>query len=121
MKIILSTDAPGLEANLDPRFGRAAYFLLIDPATKEWEAVMNPALYSSGGAGVQAAQLATQHQCSAVISGEFGPNAYNSLAAVGVDMYKYGNCTSIQDVLDRYNAGQLEKVLSPGSAGHHGR
>lgn len=121
MKILLSTSAPGIEAPLDPRFGRAAYFLIVDPETLADQSMPNPALTSSGGAGVQAAQVATQYQVTAVISGDFGPNAYEALAAAGIDMYKFGSCSSVQDVLSRFNAGQLEKVFSPGHAGHHGQ
>ncbi len=121
MKLILSTTSAGLDASLDPRFGRCAYFLLIDPQTMEWQSLPNPALHSGGGAGVQAAQLAANHQCQAVVSGEFGPNAFDALAAAGIDMYKYGALGSVQEVIEGYLAGTLERVQGPGNAGHHGR
>lgn len=121
MKILLSTSSQGIDAPLDPRFGRCAYFLIIDPETMAEQSLLNPALTSSGGAGVQAAQVANQYQVSAVISGDFGPNAYEALAAAGIEMYKYGSCSSVQEVLTKFSAGQLEKVFGPTHAGHHGR
>ena len=121
MKIILSTTASGLDASLDPRYGRCAYFLVVDPQSMEWQALPNPALHSGGGAGVQAAQLAANHQCQAVVSGEFGPNAFDALAAAGIEMYKYGSLGSVQEVLEHYLDGTLESVQGPGNAGHHGR
>lgn len=121
MKILLSTSAPAIDAALDPRFGRCAYFLVVDVDTHEFQAMPNPALTSSGGAGVQAAQVASQHQCAAVVSGDYGPNAYDALAAAGIDMYKYGDSASVKEVLDRFSTGQLEKVFGPGHAGHHGQ
>jgi predicted Fe-Mo cluster-binding NifX family protein len=121
MKILMSTSASGIDAPLDPRFGRCGYFLVVDLQTRTSESLPNPALTSSGGAGIQAAQLATQRQVSAVISGDFGPNAYEALAAAGIDMYKYGNCSTVQEVIERFSAGQLEKISGPGRAGHHGR
>ena len=53
MKILLSTSAPAIDAALDPRFGRCAYFLVVDVDTHEFQAMPNPALTSSGGAGGQ--------------------------------------------------------------------
>ena len=121
MKIILSTTSAGLDANLDPRFGRCGFFLVLDPQTRLWESLPNPALHSGGGAGVQAAQLAANQQAQAVVSGEFGPNAYDALSAAGIEMYKYGALGSVQEVIEGYLAGTLESVQGPGNAGHHGR
>ncbi len=56
MKVLISASAPKLESSLDPRFGRAAYFLVVDSDTLEWTALENPAVHASGGAGIQAAQ-----------------------------------------------------------------
>jgi predicted Fe-Mo cluster-binding NifX family protein len=40
-KIAVSASGPDLEARVDPRFGRAPYFLLINPDTLEFEALAN--------------------------------------------------------------------------------
>jgi predicted Fe-Mo cluster-binding NifX family protein len=120
MKILLTTVEPKLESPVDPRFGRGAYFLVVDPETLEWQVAPNPAISAPGGAGVQAAQFVVDHQCSAVISGDFGPNAYNALKAAGVPMYLFGDSRNVQDVIERYKAGQLQPVGSPSPAGHKG-
>jgi len=120
MKIILSVTSPKLDSDLDPRFGRAAYYLIVDLDTMNWEAVENPALNASGGAGIQAAQFVTKHQCQAVLSGDFGPNAFNALKAAGVGMYLYGSASGVQQALDLFKAGKLEMLAAPTAAGHHG-
>lgn len=123
MKIILTTVLPNLESEVDPRFGRGAYYLIVDPQTLEWQAAPNPAISASGGAGVQAAQFVAEHGCSAVISGDFGPNAYDALKAAGVAMYQYGSCRTVQEAIKRFRSGLLQAVEAPSPAGHqrHGR
>jgi len=121
MKLLLSTASPGLNGALDPRFGRCTYFTMVDTESMASSDAPNPALSASGGAGVQAAQFATLQGCQAVVSGDFGPNAFDALAAAGIEMYKYGDCSTIQEVVQRYKNGQLEKVSGPGHTGKHGR
>jgi len=120
MKIILSVTSPKIDSELDPRFGRAAHFLVVNVDTMDWQAFDNPALNASGGAGIRAAQFVTEHQCQAVISGDFGPNAFGALSAAGIGMYLYGTASSVQQVIDLFKAGKLEMLSAPTAAGHHG-
>lgn len=118
MKIVLTTQIPDLEAELDPRFGRGAYFLIVDPETLEWQSMPNPALNASGGAGIRAAQALTEAGCQAVVSGDFGPNAYEALSEAGIAMYLFGSCRTVREALERFNAGQLEQLSAPSRPGH---
>jgi predicted Fe-Mo cluster-binding NifX family protein len=120
MKILLTTTSPSLEAGVDHCFGRGAYFLIMDTLTQEWAAHPNPGVNASGGAGTLAAQFASNHKVEAVISGDFGPNAYNALQAVGVAMYLLGTSRTGQDAFEKLQAGQLERVGAPTGQGHHG-
>jgi predicted Fe-Mo cluster-binding NifX family protein len=117
MKIILTTASLDIDAQLDPRFGRGAYFLIIDPDTLEWQAVPNPAISAPGGAGIRAAQFVTDQKCEAVISGDFGPNAYNALKAAGISMYLYGSCRTVQEAIQRFKSGQIEPLVTPAGKG----
>ena len=119
MKIVITTVAPNIELVVDPRFGRGAYLLVVDPDTLEWQAHANPGVNASGGAGILATQFVTEHQVDAVISGDFGPNAFDALSAAGVAMYLLGESRTAQDVIVRFKAGQLERVGTPTNSGHH--
>ena len=110
MKIIMTTVAPNIESEVDPRFGRGAYLLVIDTDTLEWQAHPNPGVGASGGAGIQAAQFVTEHKADAVISGDFGPHAFEALHAAGVPMYLFGDSRTAQDVIAHFKAGQLSRV-----------
>ncbi len=122
MKIVLSTSAADITAEIDPRFGRGSYLLLVDLDTMEWQAYLNPALYASGGAGIQTAQFVTSHQAQAVISGDFGPHAFEALKAAGVAMYHYGEARTASEAIQRFKAGQLRPAgLSTRPAGDNRR
>ena len=110
MQIIMTTAAPHIDSALDPRFGRGAYFLSVDPHTLEWQAFPNPGVNAPGGAGIKAAQYVAEQKAEAVISGDFGPHAFDALRSAGVPMYLFGSNNSVRDVIARYNDGQLEQV-----------
>jgi predicted Fe-Mo cluster-binding NifX family protein len=121
MKIAVTTTTDNLDSPFDPRFGRAANFVIVDMETDEWEAYPNPAVNASGGAGVQAAQFISQHGAKAAISGDFGPKAYSALAAAGVEMFlaPADDALTARELLARYQMSQLEQVSAPTSPGYH--
>ena len=121
MKIIITTISPDIESQVDPRFGRGAYFLLVDPDTMEWQAFPNPAVSASGGAGIQAAQFASEQKAEAIISGDFGPNAYNAINAAGLHMYLFGLCRTAREAIEHFKSGQLKGISAPTKSSPHAR
>jgi predicted Fe-Mo cluster-binding NifX family protein len=119
MKIILTTTSPNLDSEVDPRFGRGGYFLVVDSDLLEWEAHPNPGVGAAGGAGTLAAQFVANQKARAVISGDFGPNAYNALDAAGIEMYLFGTSRTGREAIERFKAGNLERVGAPTGPGHH--
>jgi len=122
MKLAISVSGNSLKSTFDARFGRAAGFCIVDTESGEWETFENPALSASGGAGVQASQFVAKHGAQAVVSGAFGPNAFDTLAAAEIEMYLApGNETHTPpEILEMFKAGQLTKAKLPTHAGHHG-
>jgi predicted Fe-Mo cluster-binding NifX family protein len=110
MKIILTAVSPDIESNVDPRFGRGAYLLVVDSDTLEWQAHPNPGVTAPGGAGIQAAQFVTGQKAEAVISGDFGPHAFEALNAAKLPMYLFGNCRTVREVIAQFKAGQLQRI-----------
>jgi predicted Fe-Mo cluster-binding NifX family protein len=122
MKIAISISGNSLNSPVDARFGRTAAFCIVDVETGEWQAFDNPALSASGGAGVQASQFVAKHGVQAVISGAFGPNAFDTLAAAGIKMYLApdNETHTAAEILEMFRAGLLTKVEAATHAGHHG-
>ena len=121
MKLAISISGNTLDSPFDARFGRAAAFCIVDTKTGEWQAFDNPALSASGGAGVQAAQFVARQGAEAVISGAFGPNAFDTLAASEIEMYLAPAMKpTAAEILDMFNAGELTKAEAATHEGHHG-
>jgi len=121
MKIILTATSPSIASKVDMRFGRGAFLVVVDPDTLDWQAYPNSGVGAMGGAGTLAAQFAANQEAEAVISGDFGPNAYYALQAAGIAMYLYGASATVKEAIERFKAGQLDRVAAPTSQGHRSR
>jgi predicted Fe-Mo cluster-binding NifX family protein len=118
MKIAVSASGPDLEGPIDPRFGRAPYFLLVNPDTLEFEVVANQInLQAVQGAGIQAATLVARHRPAAVITGHCGPKAYDTLVAAGIPVI-LGVEGSIRAAVEQYRQGNLQAAPAPDVVGH---
>ncbi len=114
MKIALSTVEGRLEAALDPRFGRAAYFLIVDPENLQFGAIPNPNVNARGGAGIQSAQLVLEKGAEVVITGSCGPNAFRVLQSAGVSIYEGGHGTARQ-MIRNWKDNKLAQTQQPHS------
>jgi len=80
MKVAVTSTGKELESNLDPRFGRAAYSIIVDPDTMAFEVVENSQnLDLPQGAGIQAGKTVVDHHVDALITGHCGPKAFRVL------------------------------------------
>lgn len=119
MKLAISTASPQINAEIDARFGRCTYFVVIDTATRAWEALPNPAASAGGGAGTQAVQFLANQGVSAVVGPHFGPNAFTALEAAGIQIYS-ADSGRADELLEDFVAGRLELVTEAGEFGRHG-
>ena len=119
MKIAITASGLTLDANLDPRFGRCAYFLVVDTNTMEFEAVENPNVALGGGAGIQSAQLMAAKDVKFVLTGNCGPNAHETLSAAGIGVIP-GCSGTVRDAVEWFKAGQFNTASEPTVARHSG-
>ena len=119
MKVAISTQSSDIDSLVDPRFGRAAWFVIVDSESSQWTAVDNRRnADASGGAGVQAGTVVVDQGAEAVITGNVGPNAHKVLAAAGIAIYQAGNGTTAREALRSLNTQELTAVEAPTVAGH---
>jgi len=119
MKIAVSANGKNLDAPMDPRFGRCAYFVIVDTEDMSFEAFDNANIALSGGAGIQSAQFVASKGANVVITGNCGPNAVRTLSAAGVDLI-VGQTGTVRQVIDKYKAGKLEKTAEANVRDHYG-
>ena len=106
MKICITAQGETLDASIDPRFGRCQFFIFADTETEEFEAIKNPNIESMGGAGIQSGQLVAEKEVKAVLTGNVGPNAFETLKAAGIDVIT-GVSGTIQESIEKYARGEL--------------
>lgn len=119
MKICITSMGEDINAEVDPRFGRCKYFLIVDTETMDAESVSNEGISSSGGAGIQAAQMVAKTGAVTVITGNIGPNAFQTLTAAGIKVITGVN-GNINQVVDKFKKGELKEINSPSVGSHFG-
>ena len=119
MKIVVSSSGENINAQLDPRFGRCPYFIFVDSESLEFEAVPNESMMASGGAGIQAAQTVANKGAEVVITGNVGPNAFQTLNAAGLKIIT-GAAGTIQEVIEKFKNGELRETKSANVNSHFG-
>ncbi len=119
MKICVSATADNLDAQLDPRFGRCLYLVIVDSKTMQFKAVPNMAAGSTDGAGIQAAQNVVNNGVKVVITGNVGPNAFGALSAAGIEILT-GATGTVREVVEKFKKGELQSASAPTVGGHFG-
>jgi len=118
MKICITSQGSELSSQVDPRFGRAAIFLMVDSDTGKFEVVDNKQnLQAAQGAGIQAAQNVAGAKAKAVITGHCGPKAFSTLKAAGIDIFT-GASGTVAQALESWKTGKLEKASGADVEGH---
>jgi predicted DNA-binding protein (UPF0251 family)/predicted Fe-Mo cluster-binding NifX family protein len=121
-KIAVSSESPDLDGPVDPRFGRAAGFIIVDPDTMANEYIENSASQGMAqGAGIQTAELMTRHGVGVVLTGYVGPKAFQALSAVGIKIGQNLEDLSVRQALEKYKNGQVAMAGSPNRGGGGGR
>ena len=119
MRICVTAFSDKPDADVDPRFGRCRYFVIIDSETMNYEVAENTGLDTAGGAGIQAAQTIANKGVDVLITGNIGPNAFNVLSAAQIKMVT-GASGTVKEVVERYKRGDLQETENATVGGHFG-
>jgi predicted Fe-Mo cluster-binding NifX family protein len=109
--ISVTHEGEGLGALMDARFGRAEAFLVVDRETGEVvENIDNASVGASHGAGTAAANAMRSGGVEAVISGRFGPKAFDALRALGIETWVAPPGITAGEALHLFDEGDLEQM-----------
>lgn len=118
MRIAITSTGRELDSNLDSRFGRAEYFIIVDPETMAFEVVENSQNFNlPQGAGIQAGKTVADHKVDALITGHCGPKAFKVLQSAGVKIMT-GASGKIVDAIAQFKNGELEAATEADVDGH---
>ena len=118
MKVIITAKADNPDGPMDMRFGRAAYFIMMDTETDQWSAHDNSQVLNlPQGAGIQAGTAVDKLGAKALVTGNVGPKAFQTLSAARIDMYLASGGT-VREVFDKFKNGELSPVKQNNVEGH---
>ncbi len=120
MKIAVTSRGDTMDSPVDPRFGRAASFIIFDTDTQAFEARDNSQnLNAMQGAGIQAARNVSEFGAEVVITGHCGPKAFRALQAANVKVV-VGADGTVAEMIDKLQSGELAPTDSADVEGHWG-
>jgi predicted Fe-Mo cluster-binding NifX family protein len=110
MLIAVTSTGDILDALVNEKFGRCQYFLVIDPDTMKFEAVLNPAEKAQGGAGPKAAEVIINKGVNVLLTGHIGDKAEEALKRgnIKIDDHLTENL-SVKEALDIYLSKQKQE------------
>jgi predicted Fe-Mo cluster-binding NifX family protein len=118
MKIAVTSRGADLDAQVDPRFGRAAYILIVDSDSFAFEAINNDEnLNAMRGAGIQAASLISDKGAEVLLTGSCGPNAFRTLASANVKV-AIGAAGTVREAVTSFKEGKLRFAEEADVEGH---
>jgi len=118
MKVAVTSQGSDLSSQVDPRFGRASKFIIVDTDTGEFSVRDNAQNVNAvQGAGIQAARSVVDLEVAAVITGNVGPKAFATLQAGNVKVYP-GASGTVKEAVERFKAGQLQPADKANVKGH---
>jgi len=119
MKIVVTSTGPSLDDQVEPRFGRAPYYVFVDTDTMEFETTENPNMAAGGGAGIQSAQLVAERGVTFVLTGNCGPNAFNVFGAAGIQII-VGVRGTVRQAVEQFTSGAYDTAAQPNVESHFG-
>ncbi len=118
MKIAVTSTGRDLDAPVDPRFGRAAYILIVDRDSMDVEVLDNAENVNAfKGAGIQAATMISDKQADVLLTGYCGPNAFKALDAANVKVAGDVSGT-VREAVAAFVEGKVKIVDAPNAEGH---
>jgi predicted Fe-Mo cluster-binding NifX family protein len=117
-KLAVPSAGPGLDDLVDPRFGRAAGFLVVDLDTMETRYIDNGRSQVMGqGAGIQAAETVARAGVGALLTGYVGPKAFQALTAAGIGIGQDLAGITVRQAVERFRSGAVTMATAPNREG----
>ena len=118
MRIAVTSKGRDLDSEVDPRFGRAAYILIVDSETFDFDVLDNKENVNAlKGAGIQAAVAVSNKGADVLLTGFCGPNAFKALKAGKIGVANDASGT-VREAVKAYMDGKLSLSEEANVEGH---
>ncbi len=118
MKIAVTSKGTDLDSEVDPRFGRAQYILVVDSESFDYEVLDNKENVNAlKGAGIQAASMVSNRGAEVLLTGFCGPKAFRTLEAAKIRVANDAAGT-VRKAVEAYLDGKLPLSDKANVEGH---
>ena len=121
MRIAISSTGKDLESEIDAKFGRCNYFLIVeieDEKVKGVKTIENTAKAQMGGAGITAGEIVANEKVEAIITTNLGPRAFSVFGQFGIKIYQGQG--KIKDVVQDFIDSKLIEMTNATGPQHAG-
>ncbi|MBD3252203.1 dinitrogenase iron-molybdenum cofactor biosynthesis protein [Candidatus Pacearchaeota archaeon] len=121
MKIAISSTGKDLESDVDARFGRCNYFLILELENnkiKNFKSIENNARAQMGGAGITAGEIVAREKVNAVITVNLGPRAFSVFDQFQIKVYQGEG--QIKKVVQEFLDKKLKELTDATGPQHRG-
>ncbi len=115
-KVVIASESKSVDGLVSATFERCRYFIVYNLATKKFKALANP-YFNEFNAGDKAAQFIADRAEEAVISGNMGPLAYQTLENSNIHVYLVPKM-SVRNAVKRFLEGKLVHMESQNLFGY---
>ncbi len=118
MLVAVTAKGTHLSDEVDPRFGRAPYILVVDTKTMNYEALDNSENVNAfKGAGIQAATMVADKGAEVLMTGYCGPNAFKTVQAAGMKVVSDVS-GSVEQAIKKLLTGDVTYSENANKEGH---
>ena len=118
MKVAVTSQGNTLDSQIDPRFGRASYILIVDTESLEFEVINNNEnKNTSKGAGIQTGAMVSDKGAEILLTGFCGPKAFQTLSAAGVKVVN-DQTGRVIDAVQNFKQGNVVYAEVSNKDGH---
>ncbi len=111
MKVAISTTGTNLNAPVGTIFGRCQYFIIVDLDTMKFDVIENPNIELMTKAGIKSGTMIADRGTQVVLTGNIGPNAFNTLSTAGVQVI-VGVSGTVKEAIQQLISRQLPSAIS---------
>ncbi|MDM8515858.1 NifB/NifX family molybdenum-iron cluster-binding protein [Desulfobacterales bacterium HSG16] len=112
MKVAVSSTGNNLNSQIDPRFGRCTYFIIVETDDMSFETFKNENMALSGGAGIQSASFISSTGVKIVLTGNCGPKAMAVFSADNIEIFT-GQRGTVKEAVERYRTSGMKPASQP--------
>jgi len=112
MKVAITSKGRSMDSEIESRFSRSPFFVIVNTETGEFKAFENPGASAKDAACVDAVKFLVGKEVKAVLTGNVGHNAFVTLQDTLIQVY-LGAAGTVRETLENFKKRKLSRPKEP--------